>query len=257
VSGRSRSGRRRPPARHPGRTRRDPEAARRRQQEQARERSRRRRRRWIIVAGAVGALALTAALLVWLHRPDAEERRLLGQAAPSAQDAGCDEVRPVRPYPGDRDRTHIGGDVPSMPSLSSYPSHPPVSGPHGVGTVPAGVYDDPPPLDGVIHSLEHAAVVIWFAPASSGSPEVERIRRFFARGDQRNHVVVAPYDYPDAGPAGSLEEGQMALAAWHRLRTCARPSLAVAYEFVSRYRFDLYRVWEYRGEAPERWFTPI
>jgi hypothetical protein len=201
---------------------------------------------------------LAGALAVFLHRPDAEERRLQDQATAAARSAGCEEVQTTPPYPGDRDRTHIGGeDVPSMPPLASYPSHPPVSGPHGVGTVPAGVYGEPPPLDGIIHSLEHAAVVIWFDPAAASSPEVERIREFFARGDQRNHVVVAPYDYPDAGSAGRLQAGQMALAAWHRLQTCARPDLAVAYEFVSRYRFDLYRFWEYEGEAPERWFTPI
>jgi Protein of unknown function (DUF3105) len=206
----------------------------------------------------VGTLLLVAALAVFLHRPNAAERRLLDQATAAARSAGCGPVRPIPPYSGDLDRTHIGGEeAPSMPPLASYPSHPPVSGPHSVSTVPAGVYDEPPPLDGVIHSLEHAAVVIWFDPAASSSPEVERIRRFFARGDERNHVIVAPYDYPDAGAAGTLEDGQMALGAWHRLQTCARPSLAVAYQFVSRYRFDIYRLWDYEGEAPERWFTPI
>jgi hypothetical protein len=48
----------------------------------------------------------------------------------------------------------------------------------------------------------------------------------------------------------------MALAAWHRLELCRKPSLAVAYDFVHRYRFDLYHWSSYEGEAPER-FAPI
>jgi hypothetical protein len=153
----------------------------------------------------------------------------------------------------------VGGtDQPEIPALSAYPSTPPVSGPHNPRTLPAGIYSKPPPIDRAIHSLEHAAVIVWYDPAVASSPELEKIRRFFVQSDQRNHVIVAPYRYPDEGAAGSLPSGShMALAAWHHLELCDTPNLAVAYAFVASYRFDLYRFWEYRGDAPERWFTPI
>ena len=68
---------------------------------------------------------------------------------------------------------------------------------------------------------------------------------------------MAPYDYPGEGAAGRLPDQQrMALVAWHHVRYCARPSLAVAFDFVHSYRFNLYQWSAYRGDAPER-FVPI
>ncbi|HJP66262.1 MAG TPA: DUF3105 domain-containing protein, partial [Actinomycetota bacterium] len=181
-------------------------------------------------------------------------------AAPAAaQQAGCGPVKVIPPFPGDRDRTHVGGsDLPEIPALSAYPSVPPVSGPHNPVPWPAGVYAKPPPIDRAIHSLEHAAVIIWYDPSVASDPQLARIRQFFARGDQRNHVIVAPYNYPDEGAAGHLPaNAHLALAAWHRLQLCNGVDLAPAYAFVNQYRFDLYRIWDYRGDAPEKWFAPV
>lgn len=194
---------------------------------------------------------------VVLHRTSAEERRLLLMAPAAAAQAGCTPVRAVRPYPRGSDRAHIGGSIKRMPPLSTYPSIPPTSGPHNPAPLGAGVYRQPPPIDRAIHSLEHAAVVVWFAPGAVRDPELARIQAFFARGGERNHVIVAPYDYPFAGGAGRLPNGrQMAMAAWHRLQVCDRPSLAVAYAFVHSFRFDLWQPTAYRGVAPEK-LSPI
>jgi hypothetical protein len=101
-------------------------------------------------------------------------------------------------------------------------------------------------------------VIVWYDPSVAASDEVRRIRRFFARGNEINHVIVAPYDYPAEGDAGRLPAGTgMALAAWHHLQTCRDAELPVAYQFVIDYRMNLYRFWEYRGDAPERWLGPI
>ena len=122
--------------------------------------------------------------------------------------------------------------------------------------MPAGIYETPPPMDRVIHSLEHGAVVVWFDPPSD-DPEIAEIRSFFAGSDQRNHVIVAPYDYPEEGSAGRLPSGKgMALVAWHRIRLCDEASLPVAYDFVHRFRFNLYRWGAYEGDAPEK-LAPI
>jgi hypothetical protein len=119
------------------------------------------------------------------------------------------------------------------------------------------VYADPPPIADAIHSIEHGAAIVWLAPEALSDPQVERIESFFRLGNERNHVIVAPYDYPEQGQEGRLPEGKgMALVAWHRLQLCDRPSLAVAFAFVERYRFNLWRRGSYRGDAPEK-YSPI
>ena len=47
---------------------------------------------------------------------------------------------------------------------STYPSVPPASGPHNSIPYGAGVYGTPPPIDRVIHSLEHGAAIVWYSP---------------------------------------------------------------------------------------------
>ncbi len=190
---------------------------------------------------------------VFIHRTTAEEHALLSEAARASTTAGCSPVRVTQPYPRGLDRAHVG----RIPALSTYPSVPPASGPHDPVPLGAGVYPTPPPIARAIHSLEHAATIVWFDPAAGSPPEVRRIEAFFARSGERNHVIVAPYNYPGSGVAGRLPAGtQMALVGWHHLQTCARPSLAAAYAFVHAYRFDLWQPWAYRGTAPEK-FGPI
>ena len=112
-------------------------------------------------------------------------------------------------------------------------------------------------MGSAIHSLEHSGVIVWYDPAAAPSPELAAIQSYFGQGSHRNHVIVAPYNYPQEGSAGSLPFGRtMALVAWHHLQLCNQPSLAVAYAFVHAYRFDLYQFWAYRGDAPEK-YLPI
>ena len=213
----------------------------------------------LVVLAVLIVLALIVATEVFVHRLSSAEKKLLAEAPAAATSAGCSAVTTVRPYPGGEDRAHVGS-TPSLlqlPPLSSYRSTPPASGPHDPVPLGAGVYSTPPPIGNAIHSLEHAAVIIWYDPSAASSQEVTRIRAFFAKGNERNHVIVAPYDYPSQGPAGKLPSGrQMALVAWHHVQYCDRPTLAVAFEFVHGYRFDLYQWGAYRGDAPEK-YAPI
>jgi len=225
----------------------------------AAERRERRRRRLLVVAVTVAVLVLAVAIDVKVHQPNGRERALLAAAATDAKSAGCAGVTVVPPYPGGDDRTHVGSGSPFsvLPALSSYPSTPPASGPHDPVPLDAGVYATPPSLGAAIHSLEHSAVIVWYDPAAAPAPELTQIQRFFAEGGERNHVIVAPYSYPEEGAAGALPSGRtMALVAWHHLQLCDRPSLAVAYAFVHAYRFDLYQFRAYRGDAPEK-YLPI
>ena len=64
----------------------------------------------------------------------------------------------------------------NAPPLARYPTQPPTSGPHDAGTVAAGFYDQPPDIYRAIHSLEHAAVIVWYAPSTKGTAELNSIK---------------------------------------------------------------------------------
>jgi hypothetical protein len=207
-----------------------------------------------IVAAAVAFFAFGA------DDPDAgeiaEPAAIVARADEAADAASCEAVQTVGPY-GNDDQTHVGdGAIPAVPDLSTYPSTPPTSGPHEVTTLPPGVYDSPPPIGPLIHSLEHGASVVWYDPAAPEA-EIDRIKAFYEQdpGDVpagQDRVIVAPYDYEAQGGAGSLPDGaRMALVAWHRLRTCADPSLEVALDFTTRFSAPASLDREYEGEAPE------
>jgi hypothetical protein len=174
-----------------------------------------------------------------------------------AQAAGCTPVRTVEPYPNGLDSQHVGNtDVPVPPPLATYPSNPPASGPHAPRPFPAGVYGVPPEIYATIHSLEHAAVIIWYAPGATMDPDqgpaLAELQDFFSQPVEQTKVIVAPFDYPDDGEAGQLPAGtRMALAAWHHVQTCERVSLPVAQDFVAHYRYPPAPGEAYLGDARE------
>jgi hypothetical protein len=102
-------------------------------------------------------------------------------------------------------------------------------------------------------------VIIWFAP--SAATAAQPVARFFAQPEDRDHVLSAPYDYPSAGTAGSLPQGEgMVLVAWHRMQTCSDPSLPVAAAFVKRFAapgrsIPLGSPRGYEGDAPEAGYS--
>jgi uncharacterized protein DUF3105 len=179
-----------------------------------------------------------------------------GLASPTGE-GSCGPVQEVAPFdsePGDR----AHADVP----LSRYPSIPPASGPHASATLSAGSYAAAPPIGQALHSLEHGAVVIWFEPSVGSSRPMQEIREFMGPSGpgQELHVIIAPYDYPAEGKAGTLPSGvTMAMVAWHRLQFCARvdeDALQSAIEFVGNYRCPPgCDVNAYMGDAPEAGVT--
>jgi hypothetical protein len=199
----------------------------------------------LVAVAGVGVFAFT--------RPTAavaDPQDLLARAADASQAAGCGEVENVGPYlPETQDRAHVTSD--EFPPLSNYPSTPPTSGPHHAVPLSAGVYDEAPEMGRVIHSLEHGAAIVWYAP-SVPDEQLDRIRAFYEGSDAGDRVIVAPYEYPSEGEAGRLSAGtQMALVAWHHLETCAGLDLAAAFDFTARYAAPPFGQQTYRGEAPE------
>lgn len=226
---------------------------------QQRQASRRRRNR--LVVGLV-ASGLAVAAFAFLVQPDEggvpSPDALLARAPSAATSAGCTNVGTTPMFePPEQDRQHIGGGALGAPPLSVYPTTPPASGPHADVTLPAGVYDAMS-LDEFyrsIHSLEHGASIVWYDPTAPAE-RIARLLEFYDRRLQdasvgQDRVIVAPYDF--AGQSdGLLPEGQdLALVAWHRLRSCDRLDLAVAYDFTSQYSFPTSSDRDYAGEAPE------
>jgi hypothetical protein len=251
VPGRPEDGRRLTKAERKERARRE------REELQRRLASKRRTRTVGITVGAVVIAAVVAGAALLPSSGDLPEPdELLRRAAAAAEAAGCGEVATTPDYdPADQDRTHLAEGT--TPPLSTYPTTPLASGPHVDVTQPAGVYDSLAQSDlyRSIHSLEHGAAIVWYDPTAP----VDRIARLIEFYDRRlqdapvgqDRVIVAPYDFP-GDAAGILPEGtQMALVAWHRLRTCARVDLAVAFDFTSQYSFPTAADREYAGEAPE------
>ncbi|MGA9160331.1 MAG: DUF3105 domain-containing protein [Actinomycetota bacterium] len=226
------------------------EEARRQREELQRKMAASRRNRRIAIGLVVVLIAGVSAYVV-LTRPQeakATPAELLASADRAQQAAGCGKVDTVGPYqPKSQDRAHIVAQLP----LSTYPSVPPTSGPHNAIPYGAGEYSTPPPIDRVIHSLEHGAAIVWYSPNVSGT-ELDRIRTFYEDAHVGSRVIVAPYDYPDQGAAGSLPAGsQMALVAWHRLQLCSQVNLAAAFGFTSSYAAPPFGQQAYQGEAPE------
>jgi len=234
------------------------------EREEIRQRMARRKRTRTIGTVLVVVAIVAAGAAVLAFNTDGEDgggelaapTQLVAQADQAAEAAACDDVRTIEAYGAD-DQTHVGdASMPQVPDLSTYPSSPPTSGPHEVTTLPAGVYDSPPPIGPLIHSLEHGASVVWYDP-NAPQDEIDRIVRFYEQdpGDVpagQERVIVAPFDYEAQGGAGSLPAGtQMALVAWHRLQTCGEPSLEVALDFTSRFAAPASLERDYEGEAPE------
>jgi hypothetical protein len=227
--------------------------------------SRKRNRNIGVALVAIAAIAILIVVVITQGGtasgplPTADE--LLAKAPAATTAAGCTDVQETPNYenaPGDDpdiDHVHIGAasSVQTPPALSTYPTVPPASGPHDPTPLSAGVYDTPPNIYATIHSLEHAAVVIWYDPSVADSSAVQQIKDFYKQSDDvgQSKVIVAPYGYPDQGAQGSLPANtKMALVAWHRLRTCAEPSLAVAFDFSSQYA-NTYPARPYIGVARE------
>jgi hypothetical protein len=226
------------------------EEARRQRVELQRKMAKSRRTRRVAIGVVLVLVAGVATVALTRPQPaQANPADLLASVDQARETAGCGPVEDVGSYqPKSQDRAHIVAALP----LSTYASVPPASGPHNAIPWGAGVDTTPPPIDRVIHSLEHGAAIVWYAPDVSGK-ELDKIRAFYeGHNEAGSRVIVAPYDYPDQGAAGTLPAGtQMALVAWHTVQKCANVNLAAAFGFTSSYAAPPFGERPYKGKAPE------
>lgn len=128
---------------------------------------------------------------------------VLATACSSGGGSGTGSTTPSTNIPGvvverAAGRNHRQGHI-------DYPGkHPPSGGDHNPVPLTCGFYNQQPPDENAVHSLEHGAVWIAFDPSTSAADV--NVLKAFAKLD---HVIVSPY----AGMSAPIT-----LVAWeHRL----------------------------------------
>ena len=117
-------------------------------------------------------------------------------------------------------QTHI----PEGSPRPNYNSNPPTSGDHYVNPIRAGVYDQTPPDENLVHNLEHGH--IWLSYRDAG--DTEAISALSAIQEQFPNWVVVTYR-PD-------NDSRIAITAWGRLLSLDEPDEDQMLAFIVRYR---------------------
>ena len=149
----------------------------------------------------------------------AQEANNLDQAAKAAD---CT----VKTFPSEG-RSHVSGHV-------DYKTNPPTSGNHFEIPAADGAYTEAPPMEHLVHSMEHGRVILWYQPTAS--PQLKgQLKTLF---DEDNyHMLLAPNtrDMP----------AQVAASSWTRSITCST---------VNNKTWDALRLFRdrYRDQAPEQ-----
>jgi hypothetical protein len=186
----------------------------------------------VVIAAALIAVPGVQFFLNWRNDP---MRRDIASFGVSASAAACDPVT-TEPAAGVNDHVPVGTKL-------SYETVPPTSGKHWPqpATISDRAFytaDDRPPVEQLVHNLEHGYTVLWYDPSVQGA-ELDAIRDLARRmrGDSTyQKFIAAAWD-----PAyGKLPSGKtVALSHWsarngHR-QLCGQLSGAVVKQFVDAY----------------------
>lgn len=171
----------------------------------------------LVALGVIGTLA-------GRDGPDDAELRAFGPPASTS-------CRAVTDHAATGASQHVAGEV-------TYDRTPPNSGPHHAQweIVRKRVYtpDDAPPVEKVVHNLEHGYVVIWYDPArTDGGPLAEALRRTTYR-----KVFAVPWTRDGGMPAPYV------LTAWGHEQQCDEVSGEAIADFVAEHGGG-------NGDAPE------
>jgi hypothetical protein len=195
------------------------------------------------VAGGLVAVAIVALAVVLLSSggggggggdnraaaPDAgdfQKASIPKQTATNLEQAAAAAKCTVKTFPSEG-RNHVSGHV-------DYKTNPPTSGNHFEIPAQDGAYTEAPPMEHLVHALEHGRIILWFQPTAS--PQLKgQMKALFDEDDF--HMLLAPNT--------RNMPAQVAASAWTRSITCSK---------VTPKTWDALRLFRdrYRDQAPEQ-----
>lgn len=218
---------------------------------QAKQKAAERRRTLLALAPAV-VLAVVIGVVVFfqVREETVRSNEALAEVGAPAADA-CTEVT-TEPAEGNNDHRDEGTPI-------EYEQAPPAAGPHWGQFLTGGqirkfwTEDDRPPLERLVHSLEHGWTVIWYdqtvADDDAAMDDLRRISDEYAGSNPEDKVMIAPWTeedgaaFPDGahvalthwsmGGTNDNPEGQ--LGVW---RYCTEVSGEAVDEFVVDYPYS-------------------
>jgi hypothetical protein len=191
------------------------------------------RKRTLLLVGvfALVGLVMIGLAVIPLVRNWQENNRAFSEIGVAADAAGCTDIS--------EDATSGNNDHVEDGTRVEYETAPPSSGAHYAVT--AGFSrqfytpDDTPPLENLVHNLEHGASIIWYDETVSDADVdvLEQLSDKLVEVDPK--IIVAAWDSEDRG---DLEGGPIALSHWGNAPAigyrmyCERPSGEAISQFV-------------------------
>ena len=208
----------------------------------AAQRAAERRRTMLLVSVAVVvALGLIAAVAIPLILKSREANKPISEIGVSAAAAGCGEVF-NDPATGTNEHVGEGTDTPDITHVD-YDTNPPDHGQHFA--VPAGIDrhfytpSDTPPVEQLVHNLEHGYTIVWYDSAVSDS-EIDQLKDLSERiPNSVPKFIVAPWDesrgdFPDG--AGDIALTHWSTDAGHR-QYCGKVSGEAVQSFMTQFPY--------------------
>jgi Protein of unknown function (DUF3105) len=189
------------------------------------QKSKERRQSMMVLGAAVTVGAVIIGIAVWqFMKADGSSANQLAGLGVASSEAGCQEVV-AREAEGSNDHRADGEKI-------LYPQAPPAFGPHW-GTYLQGpqirklyTVDDRPPVEQLVHSLEHGHTILWYdetiAEDDAAMEELEAIaRKFPSNTDFNDKFIAAPWTSEDG--EAFPDKTHVALTHWSMGGTNGNP----------------------------------
>ena len=182
--------------------------------EAARKKEQRRRSLGLLLICVVLAAALLAYPVYLVTSDYIARNATLDDLGATISAAGCDEIS-EQPATGNQNHVAEGTKV-------AYDRFPPDSGAHFPSPAPFTkrfyTTEDRPPVEELVHNLEHGYTIAWYRSDLSGEQlkALEDVAKTFSKDDQNpaNKFIAAPWN--DATDGGAMPAGKnMVITHWY------------------------------------------